>query len=246
VTIDGGSAQRDTDRQAPAEARGDPVGVRRLPRLMGGLPVYVPEDPWFYKVARVVLPTTLAQLYHLRASGTDHLPATGPAIVVINHQSEFDPPFVGVAFQRPLRYMAKIELFKHAWFRWAIEHLGAFPIRRGEGDREALRRSLEVLEAGQVLLMFPEGTRSIDGRVHEFLPGVGLIALRSGAPVVPAAMKGTEEIRREGRLPSFSRVRLTAGPPVILDDLQGRASKAYAEASRRMMEAVSDLYQKLP
>lgn len=229
-----------------AQAGGEPPGVRRLPQALGRLPVYVPEDPWLYKVARVVLPTTLAQLYHLRVSGSEHLPVSGPAIVVINHQSDFDPPFVGMAFPRPLRYMAKSELFETAWFRWSIEHLGAFPVRRGEGDREALRRSLEVLEAGQVLLMFPEGTRSTDGRVHEFLPGVGMIALRSGAPVIPTAMKGTELIRGEGRVPRLSHVRLLAGPAIDLDDLQGRRSQVYAEAARRMKEAVSDLCDRLP
>jgi 1-acyl-sn-glycerol-3-phosphate acyltransferase len=242
------TADRDHERRVaePPPGGGDPPGVVRLPPAMGGLPVYVAEDAWFYKIARVVLPTTLAQLYHVRASGTHHLPPAGPAIIVINHQSDFDPPFIGVAFPRPLRYMAKTELFDQAWFRWSIEHLGAFPIRRGEGDREALRRSLEILAAGQVLLMFPEGTRSTDGRVHEFLPGVGMIALRSGAPVIPAAMKGTDRIRGRGRLPNLSRVRLLAGPPVALDGLEGRGSKVYAEASRRMMEAVSDLYERLP
>jgi 1-acyl-sn-glycerol-3-phosphate acyltransferase len=245
VTINGESSWQEADRRPFAEAGGDPPGVRRLPRPMGRLPVYVPEDPWFYKIARVVLPTTLAQLYHLRTSGTEHLPPRGPAIVVINHQSDFDPPLIGVAFQRPLRFMAKSELFEHAWLRWMIEHLGAFPIHRGESDREALRRSLEVLAAGQVLLMFPEGTRYDDGRVHPFQPGVGLLALRSGAPVIPAAMKGADDIRRDGRLGRAS-VRLAAGPPVALDDLEGRGGKVYAEASRRMMEAVSDLYDRLP
>jgi 1-acyl-sn-glycerol-3-phosphate acyltransferase len=241
VTAETGSASG-----GPARADADPEGVVRLPGAFGDLPVYVPEDPWLYKVARVVLPTTLAQLYHLRASGTENLPARGPAIIVINHQSDFDPPFIGVAFQRPLRYMAKSELFERPWFSWLIEHLGAFPIYRGEGDRDALRRSLEVLAAGQVLLMFPEGTRFTDGRVHEFFPGAGLIALRSGAPVVPAAMKGTELIRGDGRLPRLSHVRLLAGPPVALEDLAGRGSRAYAEAARRMMEAVGDLYGELP
>jgi 1-acyl-sn-glycerol-3-phosphate acyltransferase len=245
MTIGDERVWRDAGRQPTIEAEGDPPGVRRLPRAMGRLPVYVPEDPWLYKVAPVVLPTTLSQLYRLRASGTEHLPPRGPAIVVINHQSDFDPPFIGVSFARPLRFMAKSELFEQAWFRWTIEHLGAFPIHRGEGDREALRRSLEVLAARQVLLMFPEGTRHEDGRVHPFEPGVGLLALRSGAPVIPAAMKGTDDIRRDGRL-GLASVRLAAGPPVALDDLKGRGSKVYAEASRRMMEAVSDLYEKLP
>jgi len=244
VTTDEGGARQDAHRRPQVEAGGDPPGVRRLPRAMGRLPIYVPEDPWFYKVARVVLPTTLSQLYHLRTSGTEHLPARGPAIVAINHQSDFDPPFIGVSFPRPLCFMAKSELFEHAWFRWMIEHLGAFPIHRGESDREALRRSLEVLAAGQVLLMFPEGTRFEDGRVHPFAPGVGLLAVRSGAPVIPAAMKGTDRIRRDGRL-RLASVRLAAGPPVALDDLTGRGSKVYVEASRRMMEAVSDLYGKL-
>lgn len=244
MTTDDEHAPRNADRWSIAEARGDPPGVRRLPESMGRLPIYVPEDPWFYKVARVILPTTLAQLYHLRTSGTEHLPPRGPAIVVINHQSDFDPPFIGVSFPRPLRFMAKSELFEQAWFRWMIERLGAYPIHRGEGDREALRRSLEVLAAGQVLLMFPEGTRYDDGRVHSFEPGVGLLALRSGAPVIPAAMRGSEQIRRDGRL-GLAAVRLAAGPPVALDDLGGRGSKVYAEASRRMMEAVSALYDRL-
>jgi 1-acyl-sn-glycerol-3-phosphate acyltransferase len=240
-------APRDDSTAQPREAapRGDPPGVRRLPRALGRLPVFVPEDPWFYKVARVVLPTTLAQVYRLRVAGTEHLPTSGPAIVVINHQSDFDPPFVGMAFPRPLRYMAKSELFEVGWFRWAIEHLGAFPIRRGESDRQALRRSLEVLEAGHVLLMFPEGTRHDDGRVHDFFPGVGLIALRSGVPVIPAAMKGTELIRGEGRVPRLSHVRLLAGAAVALDDLQGRGSDVYEQAARRMQIAVSDLYRRL-
>jgi 1-acyl-sn-glycerol-3-phosphate acyltransferase len=102
-----------------------------------------------------------------------------------------------------------------------------------------------VLSAGQVLLMFPEGTRHDDGRVHDFEPGVGLLALRSGAPVIPAAMRGTEKIRRDGRL-GLASVRLAAGPPVALDELRGRGSKVYAEASQRMMEAVSSLYHNLP
>ena len=218
-------------------------GIVRLPEALGRLPVYVPADTGLYKVARVVLPL-VAQAYRLEASGTEHLPLDGPALLAVNHQSDFDPWLVGVAFPRPMKFLAKSELFRVPVLQRLIVALGAFPIERGVGDREALRRSLDVLAAGEVLLMFPEGTRHTDGRVHDFQPGVGMLALRSGAPVIPVAMKGNERFTTEGRL-RFPKVRLMAGPPVDLSSLEGRRSEMYLAAAARIHEAVSGLYARL-
>ena len=222
---------------------GDARGVVRLPRALRGLPVWAPADAGLYRVARVLLPL-LAQAYRFETQGTENLPAEGPAIVAVNHQSDFDPVFVGVAFPRPMKFMAKIELFRVPILARLIGMLGAFPIDRGAGDREALRRSLDVLADGDVLLMFPEGTRHTDGRVHEFQPGVGMIAVRSGAPVIPVVTKGTERLTTPGRF-TFPKVRLLAGPPVDLSGLGGRKGEVYAAAAARIREAVSDLYERI-
>ncbi len=145
---------------------------------------------------------------------------------------------------RPLRYMAKKELFGNAALRKLIVTLGAFPIDRGAGDRAALRTSLDILAEGGVLLMFPEGHRKPDDAVHDFLPGVGMLALRSGAPVVPLAMDGTQRMMAGGR-PGLPALRARMGPPLDLSDLTARGSKAYQEAARRMHDAVAGLYAQL-
>jgi len=145
---------------------------------------------------------------------------------------------------RPLRYMAKKELFGNAALRKLIVALGAFPIDRGAGDRAALTTSLGILAEGGVLLMFPEGHRKRDDAVHEFLPGVGMLALRSGAPVVPLAVDGTQRMITGGR-PGLPALRARMGPPLDLSDLTARNSRAYQEGARRMHDAVAGLYAQL-
>jgi 1-acyl-sn-glycerol-3-phosphate acyltransferase len=149
--------------------------------------------------------------------------------------------FAGVAMGRPLRYMAKIELFRIWGLRQVVTALGAFPVDRGAGDRAALETALRVLAEGGALLMFPEGTRHRDDEVHPFLPGVGMLAMRSGAPVVPVAVRGTDNLVRRWRhgLPT---VRVAAGPAVHLQGLEGRRSLVYAAAAERIRAAVKDLY----
>lgn len=206
-----------------------------------GLPLSGHGETGLYTFCRWLAVPVFGGLYRCRARGAEHLPRTGPVIVVTNHKSNADPVVAGMVFDRPLRYMAKSELFRNAWFRRLIVALGAFPIDRGAGDREALRRSLEILAAGEILLMFPEGHRQRDDAVHEFQPGVAMIALRSGAPVVPMAMDGTQRLAAAGR-PGLPALRIRVGSPVDLSDLSGRNSKTYQEAARRMQAAVAGLY----
>jgi 1-acyl-sn-glycerol-3-phosphate acyltransferase len=201
-------------------------------------------DVVLYTACRWIAVSLFGGVYRCRARGTEHLPAEGPVIVITNHKANLDPVIVGMLFDRPLRYMAKKELFGNAALSKLIGHLGAFPIDRGAGDRAALTTSLEILAGGEVLLMFPEGHRQRDDAVHEFLPGVGMIALRSGAAVLPMAVEGTQYMLRDGR-PGLPALRALVGPPLDLSDLTGRNSRTYQEAARRMRDAVAGLYAQL-
>ena len=165
-------------------------------------------------------------------------------MVIMNHKGDVDPVIAGMIFDRPLRFMAKKELFKHAAFELLITTLGAFPIDRGAGDREALKTALDILARGEILLMFPEGHRQRDDAVHEFLPGVGMIALRSGAPVVPLAMDGTQYMLRDGKL-GLPSLRGLVGPPVDLSDIRRPQQQGVQEAARRMHDAMAGLYARL-
>ncbi len=209
-----------------------------------GLPLRGHGDSGLYTFCRWLAVPLFGGLYRCRVKGTEHLPRKGGVMVITNHKANIDPVIVGMICDRPLRYMAKKELFGNAALRKLIVTLGAFPIDRGAGDRAALTTSLGILAEGGVLLMFPEGHRQPDNAVHEFLPGVGMLALRSGAPVVPLAMDGTQRMMPGGR-PGLPALRARMGPPLDLSDLTARGSKAYQEAARRMHDAVAGLYAQL-
>jgi 1-acyl-sn-glycerol-3-phosphate acyltransferase len=209
-----------------------------------GLPLKGHGESGLYTFCRWLAVPLFGGVYRCRAEGAANLPSDGPAIVITNHKANLDPVVVGMIFDRPLRYMAKKELFGVTALRKLIVTLGAFPVDRGAGGRAALGVSLEILAEGGVLLMFPEGHRRGDDAVHEFLPGVGMLALRSRAPVVPMAMGGTQRMFRDGR-PGLPALRAKVGPPLDLSDLTARNSKTYQEAARRMHAAVADLYAQL-
>ena len=122
--------------------------------------------------------------------------------------------------------------------------MGAYPIKRGQSDVEAVHASLDILAADEVLLMFPEGTRAHDDVIHAFHPGIALLADRSGCPVVPVAVRGSKQMALNGR-PRFPRVRVAVGPPVDLSDLQGSAKERHETAAERVRAAVEQLYESL-
>jgi len=130
---------------------------------------------------------------------------------------------VGAAVPRVTYYMAKVELFQNLAGAWLLPRLNAFPVRRGYPDRPALRRTLELLERGQAVIMFPEGTRSPDGSLQPAEPGAALIALKSRAPIVPVAIVGTEHIwPRWTKWPRLGRVRIRYGRPLTFPDYYDR------------------------
>ena len=138
--------------------------------------------------------------FRLGRIGLEHIPSEGPVLIAANHRSFSDPFLIGICLRRPLHFVAKVELFDKRWKAWILLALGAFPIRRGESDEEAMETARVILERGGAVGIFPEGTRVRPGPLGEPQRGVGRLALETGAPIVPVAIIGTEDIRRGWRI----------------------------------------------
>jgi len=170
-----------------------------------------------YSTARAVL-RFIFHLMGLKAEGLENLPLSGAVIIASNHVSNWDPVVVAVALSRPIHYMAKASLFKYKIADRLFTSVNAFPVRRGIPDRKAIRRALQVLEDGNVLGIFPEGARNTTGDMKA-QAGVAMIALKSGAPIVPVACLGTGHILPCGW---FAPLVVRVGEPIYLDEYQGQ------------------------
>lgn len=201
------------------------------------------SDPYsktVYWVSRILITRPLRFLFHIEVVGAANWPAHGPAIIASNHSSNLDPPLVCLSYPGYICWMGKAEIMDAPVIGWYLRKVGAFKVHRGESDREAIRRGCELLDQGYVVGMFPEGTRQREGSLGEAQPGVGMLALRSHAPVIPVRIRGNDQIVRHGG-PQRPKVTLTVGPPVDLEISGMSRGKAYHEASRRIMEAIEAL-----
>jgi 1-acyl-sn-glycerol-3-phosphate acyltransferase len=168
-------------------------------------------NPVLYILARIFLTPFFLAYWRYARTGREHARLRGGMIVASNHRSFLDPFVIGGAlpWRRPMNYVAKVELFQRRWQGWILSRLGAFPIRRGESDEESMETARQVVERGGAVCIFPEGTRTRSGSLIEPKRGVGRLALQTGAPVIPAAIIGTERIRRGWRIrPHRIKVRL--------------------------------------
>ena len=170
-------------------------------------------NPLVYWVARGLLQPFFVVYFRMRRIGTEHIPKDGPLIIASNHRSFLDPWMVGMLVRRPVYFVAKRELFERRIAGWWLNALGAFPVDRGQGDRDAMDTARRILERGDPVVIFPEGTRTRPGALGPPKRGVGRLALETGAPVVPVAIIGTEAIRRGWRIRPH-RVRIRAGRPL--------------------------------
>ena len=162
-------------------------------------------------VVRLVLTPLFLTYLRMKRTGREHIPAEGPVILASNHRSFFDPFIIGTMTRRPVYYVAKKELFAYSrLLGWVLNALGAFPVDRGAGDQDTIDTAKAILDRGEIVLMFPEGTRTRPGSLGKPRRGVGRLALETGAPVVPIAIIGTEDIRRGWRFRP-RKVRLRAG-----------------------------------
>ena len=153
-----------------------------------------------YAILKILFQLLFRIVFRARVIGAENLPQQGAVILAANHMSNWDPPFLACFMRRHVAYMAKEELFEHPVFGAAIRACHAFPVKRGAADRAAIKTAVEVLKLGHCLGLFPEGTRSRTGKMRKAEAGVGLIAALTGAPVVPAAILGTDKIFANGGL----------------------------------------------
>ncbi len=166
-----------------------------------------------YLVARAILQPFFLVYFRMQRIGREHIPASGPVIIASNHRSFMDPFVIGMMLRRPTYFVAKTELFHNRFVAWLLSSLGAFPVERGRGDSDAMTTARQILERGDVVVIFPEGTRTRPGALGTPKRGVGRLALETGAPVVPIALIGTEAIRRGWRIRPH-KVRIRAGRPL--------------------------------
>jgi 1-acyl-sn-glycerol-3-phosphate acyltransferase len=181
-----------------------------------------------YYIVRAVLQPFFHLYFRMVRIGREHIPAEGPVIVAANHRSFLDPFVIGTMARRPLYYVAKQELFRRRWQAWVLAALGAFPVRRGQGDTDMIDTAKAILDRGDIVLIFPEGTRTRPGALGKPKRGVGRLALESGAPVVPVAVIGTEDVRNGWRIRP-RKVRIRAGRPLTFPQVEN-ASPALAAA----------------
>lgn len=183
-----------------------------------------------YALVRLTLIPLLRLWFRMHISGSEHIPATGAAIVAPNHKSFFDSFFVALATKRHLRFMGKSELFQGPWGKTLIR-LGAFPVRRGESDEDALETAREILRQGGLLALFPEGTRVRDAEsLGSPRRGAARLAIESGAPMVPCAITGTEKLF-VGPFPRPRRVQVAFAEPITVAELE-----ATPEAAEELIE----------
>lgn len=197
-------------------------------RRMSGIRRY--KHGLFLTARLVVLPALRLGL-RLRVYGLGNVPKRGGALVICNHVDWFDPALLSAAAPRPIHWMAKAEVLTLPVLSWIAVQSGAFPVERGKPDRAALRHAQGLLDAGLLVGMFPEGTRSSTGGLKEPFAGASLVALRSNAPIIPCALIGTVDLPlsglkdRTGRKRRYPKVSVVIGEPFVLDHLDADGRK---------------------
>jgi 1-acyl-sn-glycerol-3-phosphate acyltransferase len=198
-----------------------------------------------YAVLRAVLVPLLTLWFRISIAGREHIPLEGAAIIAPNHKSFWDSFFIGVATPRPIRYMAKVELFEGTWYGRLLLRLGAFPVRRGESDEEALETARHILRNGELLALFPEGTRVRDpDRLGDPRRGAARLAIEFSAPIIPAAISGTDHLFL-GPIPKPKRVQIAFAEPVSVEHRPPTPEAAGEVISEEVWPVVESEYKRL-
>jgi 1-acyl-sn-glycerol-3-phosphate acyltransferase len=195
-------------------------------------------NPVIYWTLRAILVPIFLVYFRMERIGREHLPRAGPLLLASNHRSFLDPFVIGMLVRRPVYYFAKRELFEKRWQAWVLNALGAFPVDRGAGDREAMATAREILARGDCVVVFPEGTRVRPGPLGSPHRGIGRLALESGAPVAPIAVIGTEDVRKGWRIRP-RKVRVRAGAPLRFPSVECSSPGLAAAVTERIWACVS-------
>jgi 1-acyl-sn-glycerol-3-phosphate acyltransferase len=199
---------------------------------------------WMYSIARVVLTLPTLLIYRVRAIGRENVPREGALVLAPNHFSQMDHFFAGVYLRRKIRFMAKSQLFGPPVLTYIYKHGGVFPVRRGHHDEEAFETAFELIDQGEMLLVYAEGGRQRSGELGEAKPGIGRLALESGAQIVPVAIYGSAKVRRWKRL-SFPRVTVRFGAPMTFPDEKDASIERQLEVANEVFSEVKRMYGEL-
>jgi len=177
----------------------------------------------------------------LKVHRKHHVPRTGGVLLVANHQSFLDPVLIAVQLDRPVSFLAKSELFENRYLKWLITNLHAFPVRQGKGDVRAIKETVERLQEGHVLNVYPEGHRTEDGELGVVQPGIALMIRKAGVPIVPVAIIGSfNSWPRSVKLPRAGHVRVLYGPPIDVSGL--KASEVVTLIHQTLAALLEELY----
>jgi 1-acyl-sn-glycerol-3-phosphate acyltransferase len=199
---------------------------------------------YMYKVVRMVLTPYLLLVHRARCIDSDKIPPEGPVIIAPNHFSFMDHFFTAAFMRREVHFMAKSQLFKRP-MQFVYDHGGVFPILRGRRDEEAFKTAHAVLGRGDVIVMYAEGGRSRSGELGEAKPGIGRLALETGATVVPTAISGTQHTRNWKRF-NFPKVTVQYGDPIRFDQVVEEPTREQAQAAAQIVfERIETLYYAL-
>jgi len=199
---------------------------------------------WTYTLVRLILTLPTMLIYRVRAIGVENVPEQGALILAPNHFSQMDHFFIGVYLRRKVRFMAKSQMFGPPLLTYVYKHGGVFPVRRGHHDEEAMKTAFTILGQGGMLLVYAEGGRSRSGKLGEVKPGIGRIALESGAPVVPVAIQGSEGVRRWKRF-RFPRVTVEFGEPLSFPTEAGASRERQLEVAEQIFAPVRKMHAEL-
>ncbi len=195
-------------------------------------------NPLIYWTLRAVLVPAFLVYLRMQRVGREHLPRSGPLLLASNHRSFLDPFLIGTLVRRPVYYMAKRELFEKRWQAWILNALGAFPVDRGAGDRDAMETARAILARGDCVVVFPEGTRVRPGPLGDPRRGIGRLALETGAPVAPVAVIGSDAVRRGWRIRP-RKVRLRVGRPLRYPTVESCSPALASAVTERIWACVS-------
>jgi 1-acyl-sn-glycerol-3-phosphate acyltransferase len=199
---------------------------------------------WTYTFVRILISLPTLLIYRVRAFGVENVPKSGPLVLAPNHFSQMDHFFIGLYLRRKVRFMAKSQMFGPPVLTYIYKHGGVFPIRRGHRDEESFKTAFTILDQGEMLLVYAEGGRSRSGELREVKPGIGRIALESGAPVVPVAIHGSEKVRRWKRF-RFPKVTVQFGEPFSFPTEETPSRERQLEVATEIFAPVREMYEEL-
>ena len=199
---------------------------------------------WIYWIGWMSFGAAFRTLFGLRVTGAGHLITEGPVLVASNHQSFLDPPLIGNLYKDEMVYLARKTLFNR-FTRWVYINWNAIPVDQDRPDMASLKTIIRKLKEGNRVLVFPEGSRTLDGNLGEAAPGIGLIAVKSGVPIQPVRISGARDAlpRGSSRI-RFARITVSVGPPIHLTPNEIKAAKGkedYERIAKRIMAAIEAL-----